>query len=181
MCREIELLVVIDAEGKRSTGQYGGGNGSSPAHLRREEPRRHAREYGERRESMEVRHAYASRVTGNLRPLPFHWKRNRRVTQDAEVVSVVRVLPDVLAGEHQVFAEGLLQPDMEFVAPAGSERCHLSGLETAEQRVQYGVIAALAREHKVFVEWCLQHAGIRRSKHRTRLFDFVGEAQPWFG
>ena len=70
---------------------------------------------------MEVRHAYASRESRNLRVVPFNRKRNRSAAQHAEVVSVMRVFPDVFSGEHHILPERLLQTGMKLVAPSGSK------------------------------------------------------------
>ena len=63
-----------------------------------------------------VRHAGADRIAGNLRIVPLDRESDRRVAQHAEVVRPVGVLPDVLAVDHQVFSESLLQAGVEFIA-----------------------------------------------------------------
>ncbi len=60
--RLVELFVVVDAE--HSTG--GQGSGPSTADLRCKEARCHAGENHERREAVEVGHAHAPRVSGDL-------------------------------------------------------------------------------------------------------------------
>src|SRR6202035_5138065 len=91
----IEFLVVVDA--KNSAG--GRGSSTSSADLRSEEPRRHAGEDHQRREAMEVGHAHPARISRNLGAIPFNWESDRRCAQNAEVIGVVGVLPDVLAGK----------------------------------------------------------------------------------
>ena len=71
---------------------------------------------------MDIRHADAAGVAGNLRVVPFHREGDRSIAQHAEVIAVVRVLPDVLAGENQIFSEGLLEAGVKFVAPARTQR-----------------------------------------------------------
>ena len=71
---------------------------------------------------MKIRHAHAARVSRNLGAVPFDREGDRRCAQHAEVVGVVRVLPDVLAGEDKILSEGLLDPGVEFIAPARTER-----------------------------------------------------------
>ena len=57
---------------------------------------------------------------------PLDGKSDRRVAQHAEVVGLVRVFPDVLAIQHEVFSEGLLETGVEFIAPARTQRRRLS-------------------------------------------------------
>ena len=106
---------------------------------------------------------------GNLRVVPLDGKGDRRVAQHAEVVGVVRVLPDVFAVDDQVSAEGLLQAGMEFVAIAGSQRRQrLRGSRLAADS-STGDAASQAGEHQVLVERRLQRAGIGDAKHGVGL------------
>ena len=116
--RLVEFLVVVDAE--RTHGSSG--SGAHAADLRSEEARGHAGHHHDGREAVEVRHARADGIAGNLGVVPLDRERDRRCAQDAEVVGVVRVLPDVLAIHDQVFSECLLKPGVEFIAKAGSKR-----------------------------------------------------------
>ena len=59
--------------------------------------------------------------------MPLDGKRDRSVAENAEVVAVVRVFPDVLAIEHEVLAEGLLEAGMEFIAKARTQRSERVG------------------------------------------------------
>ena len=54
-------------------------------------------------------------------------KGDRRVAKHAEIVGAVSVLPDVLGVHHQVPSEGLLQADVELIAPARSQRRRVTG------------------------------------------------------
>ena len=54
-----------------------------------------------------------------LSPVP---ARILKHPQDAEVVPIMRVLPNVLAGEHQVFPDSLLQSGVELIAISRSVR-----------------------------------------------------------
>src|SRR6266404_9555486 len=115
--RLVELLVVIDAEGA-STLTHGH---SQPPDLRRKEARRDAGENHERAETVNIRDAHAARESGNLGVVPGNREEYRCVSQDAEVVSTVRVLPDVFSRKDEIFSERLLQSGVEFVAPPGTE------------------------------------------------------------
>ena len=72
---------------------------------------------------MQVRYTHATRESRDLGVVPLNGKEDRRIPQNAEVISVVRVLPNVLAGEDQVSSKCLLDSGMELVAPARSECC----------------------------------------------------------
>ena len=73
---------------------------------------------------MEVRHAHPAGKSRNLRIVPRHREKDWRVAKNAEIVSIVCVLPDVFAGEHQVFPESLLKSGVEFIAPARTQRSY---------------------------------------------------------
>jgi len=57
---------------------------------------------GQYREAMEDGHADARVEPADLRVVPANRKENRRVQQVTEVVSVVRVLPEVVAVDDEV-------------------------------------------------------------------------------
>src|SRR6516225_7367563 len=137
--------------------------------LRREEPRGHTRHYGQRGEAVIIRHADAQSPAGDLRVMPLDGEENRRVTQVAEVISVLRVLPGVLTIDHEVFAEGLLQASVVFVADSGVEISR----NTRHQRRDDRIKTSRAGKHKVLVERSLQRAGIRRTENRVGLADVV--------
>ena len=67
---------------------------------------------------MEIRDAHPARKARDLRSVPFDRESDGSRAQDAEVVAVVGVLPDVLAREDQISPEGLLESSMKLVAPA---------------------------------------------------------------
>src|SRR5437016_2314910 len=94
--RRVELLVVVDAEhGSTLPNRY-----PEAPNLRREIARRDAGHHHQRRKSVEIRHAGADCVSGNLRIMPIDRKGNRRIAQHAEVVRVVCVLPQILGIHH---------------------------------------------------------------------------------
>ena len=66
-----------------------------------------------------VGHIRAQSEAGNLGVVPVDGERDGRVAEHAEVEGVVGVLPDVLAADDEVFAEGLLEAGMKLVAEAG--------------------------------------------------------------
>src|SRR5208282_1147036 len=122
----VELFVVVDAEGspRSSHGR------TSAANLRREETRRHAREDHQHRKAMEIRNAHAARIPGNFGVVPFNREEDRGIAEHAEIVAIVRVLRDPLAGKDQVAPESLLQASVEFIAKAGTQRpAHSRGTE----------------------------------------------------
>jgi hypothetical protein len=55
--------------------------------------------------------------TRYLGVVPRDWKENRRVAKNVEVVSVVGVLPDVLARENYVLSKGLLDAGVKLRQP----------------------------------------------------------------
>src|SRR5262249_57271415 len=93
------------------------GSRARASQLRREKSCRHTGEDGLRRKSVKVGHADSTGEARDFRPLPFDGKCDRRIAQDAEVESIMGVLPNVFAGEDQIFSDGLLQAGMELVAP----------------------------------------------------------------
>ena len=87
--------------------------------------------------------------------MPFDREKDRRITEDTEVVGAVGVLPDVLAVDHQEFANGLLQAGMEFIAKAGLQlRCRAR--RAAQKRVQHVRTASDAGERQVLIKGSLQ-------------------------
>ena len=69
---------------------------------------------------------------------------------------------------------------MEFVAEAGLQRSRNAG-SAEQQRIQHIVRAALARQHQVLVERCLQSPRIGDAQHCVRLLDVVGDAHARLG
>ena len=70
--------------------------------------------------SVEIWNGNANGIAWNLRTGPLDRISDRSVAEHAEVVRLVRVLPDVLAVDHQIFSERLLQAGVEFIAMTGT-------------------------------------------------------------
>ena len=113
--RLIELLVVVDAED-----HWRAGSSSCTAELGLEEPRCNTGEDHQRGESMEIWHAHTPRKSRNLGSVPRNREKDGGVAEYAEIVCIVGVLPDVLAGEDQIPAKRLLETGVELITPAGS-------------------------------------------------------------
>src|SRR5579885_514029 len=113
---------------------------------------------------MEIGNAHAPGESRDLRSLPLDGKRNRRCTENAEVVSIVRVLPDVLTGNDEVFPKRLLNASVEFIAPARTERGN-TWRRTKQERIQYWIAASLIGKHQVLVEGGFQYASVRDAKN----------------
>src|SRR6202142_1859552 len=130
MSGEVEFLVVVDAKGREASRLDR--NGADASDLRIEKTRRYAGHHDERRESTVVRNIGTDRVAGNFRIIPCDRKRDWRSAENAEVVGVVRVLPDVFAVHDEIFAEGLLQAGVKLVAVAGRQggrsNCYRAGV-----------------------------------------------------
>src|ERR1700751_600257 len=92
----------------------------------------------------------------------------------------MRVLPDVLAGEHEIPSESLLQSRVEFIAPSRSQWSGLSCLEATQQGVEHSVIATDAGEDQILIERRFQHARVRNTQHRIRRFYVVSDSQARF-
>ena len=115
MCGLVEAFVVVDAEGLAALADGGAG----ARRLRREEARRDGGHDDEAREIVEVGDIGAEREAGDFGVMPVDGKGDGRVAEHAEVEGVVRVLPDVLAADDEVLAEGLLEAGVELIAKAG--------------------------------------------------------------
>src|SRR5438876_11772921 len=112
--------------------------------------------------------------------MPFDRERDRSAAQNAEVLGMVRVLPDGLAGKDQVLSEGLLQPGVEFVSPPGTERgCSRGG--TGKQWVQNRIGTANTGKHQVFIERSFQNSRIRGPKNGVGLLEVVGNPHAGLG
>jgi len=127
-----------------------------------------------------IRHAHSSREARDLRPVPRDRKKDGSVAENAEVVRVVCVFPDVLAREHKILPEGLLNPHMKFVSPPRAQG-RRAGSGAAEKRVQDGVIAADTRDDQILVEWSFEHSRIRCPQDGIAAFNVVCDAQAWLG
>src|SRR3981081_2135242 len=112
--------------------------------------------------------------------MPFNREGERGASEYSEVVSIVRVFPDVLTGEYQVPAKRLLQASMKFIAPAGAERSDRI-CRTDQKRVQHRVCASGAGKDQVFIEWGFQYARIRNAKDGVRPLHVISNAEAGFG
>ena len=112
---------------------------------------------------------------GNLRVVPVDRERDRRIAEHAEVEGVVGVLPDVVAADDEVLAEGLLQPGVKLVAESGLQRSRYAR-RAQQQRSKHIIRASLTRQHEVFVERRFQRSRIRKAKNSVGLRDGVGDA-----
>ena len=113
---------------------------------------------------MIVRDLRVESIARDLGIMPVDGEGDGGIAQDAEVEAVVGVFPDVLAADHHIFAEGLLESRMELIAET---RLHGSGNAGAatEERIEDGVRAAGAGEHEILVEGCFQGARIGEAQH----------------
>ena len=122
----VEVLVVIDAEGQPVWPTVA----PAPATCggkKRADTDDMTRIGGE---VVEVGHVHVQGIAGNLGVVPVDGEGDGSVAEHAEVECVVGVLPDVFAAEDEVFAEGLLEAGMEFVADSRG----LQVVETPECR-----------------------------------------------
>src|SRR5579862_6946861 len=125
---------------------------------------------------MIVRHTHAARVSRNLCPLPFHRKGDRSVAQNAEVVTVVSVLPDVFARENDIAPESLLNSGVELVTKARIERS-CPWHRTTKKRIQHRIRAPSAGKHQIFIKGSFQQSRIGHADDGVRLFDVVGDPE----
>src|SRR5579862_2739134 len=128
---------------------------------------------------MEVWHTHPSRISWNLRARPFDRESDRSRAEDAEVVGIMGVLPDVFAGEHHITPERLFNAGVELVAPAGRKRGDVRrGAE--QKRIQDGIAASLVGKDQVLIEGCLENASVRNPQDRIRRLDVVRDAETGF-
>ena len=95
---------------------------ASSANLRIEEARRDVGEDDECRQAVKIREAAANGKARYFGIVPLDGKGDGRIAEDAEIVGVVRVFPDVFAAQHEVLPEGLLQAGVKFVAPSRAQQ-----------------------------------------------------------
>src|ERR1700693_3654337 len=140
----VEHLVMVDPE-------YGRGRRRrDSADCWREKARSDVRKHDQAREAVKIRNATANGKARNLGIVPFDGKENGTGTEHVEIISVVRVFPDVIAAEDEILAEGLLQTGVEFIAKAGDQRCESRPKVTGEalcdghDRVDYRITASRA-------------------------------------
>src|SRR5215472_17525811 len=77
---------------------------------------------GQRRKPVKIGQADAYRRPVNLRVLPCNRKEDRCVAKGAEVVRIVRVLPQVVRIHDDELSKSLLESGIKLVALAGLER-----------------------------------------------------------
>src|SRR5579871_6218293 len=104
----VKGFVVVDAEWRTSTAEGYGWNCTGAADLRGEETRRNTRENDQGREAMEIRHTYANGITGDFGIVPVDRESDRGCAQDAEIIGVVRVFPNVITADNRILAKRLL-------------------------------------------------------------------------
>src|SRR5580658_1183832 len=109
---------------------------------------------------MEIGDGPANSESRDLGPSPLDREGNWSVTENAEVICIVRVLPNVFTVENEVLTERLLQTGMKFVAEAGGywrESIGGAGEEASSGDPvlwpKDSVTATDAGKHEVFVEW----------------------------
>src|SRR5579864_1003716 len=99
--------------------------------------------------------------------MPFDGEGNRRVAQDAEIVGIVGVLPDVFSVEHEVSSKSLLQAGMKLIAESGPE----GRRDARHKRRDYRGVATIVREDEVFIEWSFERSCIGEAQHRAGPLD----------
>ncbi len=97
--RLVELFVVVDAEWGDIASATPRRDSPGSSKLRVEKPGGNAGEDEQGTEPMEVGHAHAPGNGGNLGVMPFDRESEWSASKYAEVVSIMRVFPDVLTGE----------------------------------------------------------------------------------
>src|SRR5208282_947871 len=110
----VVLFVVVDAKysARRQRSR------SCSCGLLAEEPGGHTGKDYEGRESLVVWDADAARIAWNLGFRPLDRKCDGRITQDAEIVAQVGVLPNVLPRENEILSESLFDSDVVFIPQA---------------------------------------------------------------
>src|SRR5271156_3918709 len=179
----IEMFVVVNPEWREASG--GDRDGAYAADLWSEEASGDAGHNDQRGESMVIRDIRTDGVARDFRIVPLDGESNRGGAEDAEVVGVVRVLPDVLAVYHQIFSEGLLQAGVKLIAIAWSKRSGCAGGATlalgCEQSADDWVQAPDAGKHQVLVERRFQGSRIGSAQNRVGLLDVVGNTEARLG
>ena len=111
----VELFVVVDAK-------YGGWRWRRDSgDCWWEEARRDVRHHDKRRQTVKIRKTSANREARNLGIVPFDGEGDGTGTEGVEVIAIVGVLPDVLAAQDEILAEGLLEASVEFVAKTSGQ------------------------------------------------------------
>src|SRR6266700_1090112 len=126
---------------------------------------------------MEIRHAHATGKARDFGPVPRDREEYRRVAEYAEIVGIVSVFPDVLAGKHQIPANCLLQANVKLISPSRGERRRVCRRAT-QQRFQNRAAAANTRDDQILVEGRLQYARVRDTKYGVARLDVVCNTEP---
>src|ERR1700733_2767474 len=90
--RGVELFIVVNAKWPRGRRHRAGSS-----NLGSKESSGDAREHHQRGKSVDGRYAHAAGIARNLRAIPLNRESDRRRAQDAEVIGIVGVFPNVLA------------------------------------------------------------------------------------
>src|SRR6201982_4289279 len=125
---------------------------------------------------MESRYADATSKPGNLGVMPGDREEDWRVAENAKVVTIVRVLPDVLAGENQIFSEGCLDSSVKLISPARTHRSR-ARCRAPTKRIQDGINASGAGDDQIFVERCFEQSRIGNAEDRAARLDVVGDPE----
>jgi len=168
VCCLLELLVVIDAECafRREVR-------AQPAHLRIEEAGVYPAHYHERCQAVKVRNARANGKPADFGPVPGDRERDGSIEKHAEVESIVRVFPQVIAVNDQVPPESLLEPGVKLIALPRT-----NGARLAQDAGKDAGRISETSNHQVFVKWSLHDPSVGHAKNGVGGFDVVSDAQP---
>ena len=166
----LELLVVVNTECtfRREVR-------AQPANLRIEEARVYAAHYHERCQAVIVRDARTDGKPADFGPVPCDRKRDWCIEKYAEVESIVRVLPQVIAVNDQVAPERLLEPGVKLISLPRTDRTRL----TQDAGEDPGRISETSN-HEVFVKRSLHNPSVGHAKNSAGGLDVVRDAQPRF-
>ena len=141
--------------------------------FRSEEARPRVPHVQEGLKAMEVGSGNARRHAIQLGLPPGNGKRDRRVEQNVEIVSVAGELPEIFGVHHQVFADTLLKPGVVLIALPRAERCRCVGAEHVGGESAH---AGGAGEQQVLVIRRFHGVGVPQAQHGPRLLDQKGKA-----
>ena len=71
---------------------------------------------------MKIWNADAASESRNFGVVPLDRKREWSAAENAEIVCVVGVFPNVFTGENQITSECLLESCVKFISPSGAKR-----------------------------------------------------------